>query len=345
MARIGLNGFGRLGRQVLKVAINKCKQKCAEEISRILMINDPNLTTESMAYLLRNDSHYGKFNSEVVDMGSSLMVDGQKIEVTNEQKLDKIPWKNCKVEYVIDTTGQNTNCTKATVLGNDGVKRVITSGCSNVPIFTVGVNHACFELNMKAVSAGTPSLNCVMPLVRVLHDQFQIKEAMVTVLKPLSINEKIYDDAHRTTDRRSSRSSIHSFAPCMSSVTQKIMSRLMPELQDRIELTAIKIPVPCVGAVEITAKLGKETTYEVLKKQFNEASKGYMKGMIRYTEEELVSTDIIGDPHSCVFDAKAGGGVSNSFVKIFAWYDSESGYANRVYDLANYIASRETCSK
>ncbi|XP_074037929.1 glyceraldehyde-3-phosphate dehydrogenase [Leptinotarsa decemlineata] len=344
MVRIGLNGFGRLGKQLLRIAINACKKKCASDVSRILMINDPHLTTESMAYLLKNDSLYGKFKSEVVEMGSSIMVDGQRVEVTSENKIEQIPWKKCNVEYVIDTTGQNANCNKASMFLTEGIKRVIVSGCSNVPIFIVGVNHACFELNMKTVSASTPSLNCVMPLLKVLHENFEIQEAIVTTLEPLNNHDKILDEGYGAISSRSSRSCLNSFFPIVSTSSQKFVDRIMPELEKKTESTAIKIPVPCVGAVEVTAKLGKEAPYELVKHRFNDASQGYLRGMIRYTEEELVSTDIIGDPHSCIFDAKAGIGLTKCLVKIFAWYDCETGFANRVYDLANYIGSRENCS-
>ncbi|CAG9813425.1 unnamed protein product [Phaedon cochleariae] len=345
MAKIGINGFGRLGRQLLKIAIEKCKKKCATDVSRVLMVNDPNVKPDCFGYLLKNDSLYGKSHMEIVEMGSCLMIDSQRVEITSESKIEKIPWQKCKVDYVIDTTGQNQNCNKASAFLTEGIKKVIVTGCSNVPIFIVGINHACFDVNMKTVSAASPSLNAVMPVLRVLHENFQIQQAMVTEIQPLTNSDKILDDAYGATSCRSSRSSLTSFSPTQSSSGQEFVNRVMPELEGKTASAAIKIPIPCIGAIDVTAKFGKEAPYEVIKDKFKEASQGYLKNILKYSEENLVSTDIIGDPHSCVFDAKAGVALSKCMVKVFAWYDSEMGFANRIYDLTNYMSSRESCPK
>nr|CAI5849280.1 unnamed protein product [Callosobruchus analis] len=342
MVKIGIQGFGRLGRNLLKLAFRKAQQKGCGDVGTVVMVNDPAINSDCLAYILKHDSFYGPSSIDIVEMGCSIMLDGVRVEITQESKIEKIPWAKNKVEYVIDTTGANSTCQTASKFLTGGVKRVIVTGCSNVPIFIFGVNQCCYELDMKVVSAGTPCMNALMPLLRIIHEHFCIEQAMSRVMRPLTTSDNILDG---TTGLccRGTRAALNAFTPCISFTTPDFVNKIMPELEGKNQSTALRISVPVVGAVSLTVKLGKEATYDVLKCRLKEASETFMKGIVGFTEDHVISTDMIGNTNSCVVDAKAGISIGKCMANVYAWYDSELGFASRIFDLANYMASREGC--
>ncbi|XP_018565854.1 glyceraldehyde-3-phosphate dehydrogenase-like [Anoplophora glabripennis] len=344
MVKIGINGFGRLGRQLLKVVINKYKQKTVADLPRLVMINDAELPTKCVGYLIRNDTYYGKFAGDIVEMDDSISVDGLRIEISREPNPEKIQWSKNGVEYIIDTTGKNTTCNLASKFLRAGVKRVIVTGCSNVPMFIVGVNHACFTKEMKSISAATPSMNCLAVMMKVLHENFEIEEAMATAFHPLNSSDKILDDPG-PSNCRSSRSAIMSFSPTDATTKKEVVDKIMPELEGKTESAAIKIPVACVGGIDLTVKFKKNAPAEMIRCKLKDASDGPMKEVLGYSDEELVSSDLIGNSKSCVIDSKSAVNCSKCTAKIFAWYDAEHAFASRLFDLAKYISSREDCAK
>ncbi|XP_030754236.1 glyceraldehyde-3-phosphate dehydrogenase 2-like [Sitophilus oryzae] len=346
MVNVGINGFGRIGRLLVRIALDQCGKGTAGSDSPVIaIVNDSNLSPQCMGYLFKNDSFYGSFKREIIEMDNCILLNGQRIEAVHESNITKIPWnKGCPVEYIIDTTGRNISCASASQHLRESVKRVIVTGNADIPIFIMGVNHTCYKPDMKTVSVSSPSLNCLAAMLRVVHENFKVEKAMATAILPLTNSDKILDDNGGSVCRES-RSAIVNFLPVGSAAPGRYVSRVMPELEDKVESTAVKIPVPCVGAVDLTAILGKPASYDLVAAKIKEAADCYMKGVIRYSVEDLVSSDIVGDPHSCVFDSKAGLGLGKNAVKLFGWYDAEYAYAHRLYDLLKYVISREVCLK
>ncbi|KAF7265800.1 glyceraldehyde-3-phosphate dehydrogenase-like isoform X2 [Rhynchophorus ferrugineus] len=346
MVKIGINGFGRVGRLLVRIALEQCgKGTAGSDLPIVSIVNDPNLSPQCMGYLFKQDTFYGTFKKDIVELDNCILVDGQRIEAVQETDLTKIPWnKHCPVEYIVDTTGEHTTCRSASMHLRDGIKAAIVTGNSDIPIFIMGVNHTCYKPDMKTVSVSSPSMNCLTAMLRVVHENFKVERAMATAIHPISNSDKILDDITGSVCRES-RSAIINFMPVRSAAPGRYVSRVMPELEGKVESTAVKIPVPCIGAVDLTVMLGKEITYDLVGAKIKEAADCYMKGVIRYSAEDLASSDIIGDPHSCVFDAKAGVGLQKNIVNLFSWYDAEYAFAHRLYDMVKYIASREVCVK
>ncbi|KAL1497673.1 hypothetical protein ABEB36_008595 [Hypothenemus hampei] len=344
MVKIGINGFGRVGRLLLRIAIEKCsKGSVGSEMPVVTIINDSDISPCTMGYLLKHDTIYGPLKKEIVKMDDCIMIEGQRIETTQIQEVRKIPWhKACTIDYVVDTTGMNITCAAASAHLQDKIKGVLVTGCADIPIFCVGVNHTCYKPTIKTASIGTPSLNCLTTMLRVLQENFKIEKATALAIQPLSINDKILDDGTGSTPREG-RSAMTNVIPVNSPASGRFVSRIIPELTDKIESTSIKIPIPCVGAIDLTAELSKETCFEIVGTKLKEASECYMKGILKFTTEELVSSDLIGDSHSCIVDFKAGIGLPKNTIKVFGWYDAEYASAYRLYDMIKYIAAREVC--
>ncbi|XP_050311206.1 uncharacterized protein LOC126746856 [Anthonomus grandis grandis] len=347
MVKIGINGFGRLGRLFLRIALDQCgKGAVGADFPVVTIVNDPNLNSESMAALLQKDTYRGTFKKEVIDMDNCIMIEGNRVEAVKVRDISKVPWhKSCPIDYIVDTTGKNKNCAQASKFLQEKIKCVVVSGLGDIPVFAVGVNHTCYKPAMKIVSVGTPTLNCLAPILRVLHENFTIEKAMATSLHPLKNHNKFLDDSCPSANLREGRSALGNFFPCTSAAPGRYVSRIMPELEGRTDSNAIKVPTVCVGAVDLTAVLCKEVSHEIVTVKLKEAADCYMRNVMKYSTDELVSSDIIGDPHSCVIDSKACMGLAKNVVKIFAWYDAEYAFAHRLYDMVKYIASREICTK
>ncbi|CAH1956752.1 unnamed protein product [Acanthoscelides obtectus] len=306
------------------------------------MVNDPAINPDCLAYAVKHDSFYGKSSIDIVEMGCSLMLNGVRVEITQEPNIEKIPWAKNKVDYIIDTTGQNSNCQNASKFLVGGVKRVIVTGCSSVPIFIFGVNQTCYELDMKVVSAGTPCMNALLPLLKILHEHFSIEQAMSRVIRPVTNSDNILDGTTGLSCR-GTRSILNTFTPIVPFTTPDFVNRIIPELEGKNASTAIRVCAPIVGAVSLTVRLRKEATYDIIKCRLKEASESYMKGIVGFTEESATSSDMIGNTNSCIVDAKSGISIDKRISNVYAWYDSELGFASRIFDLASYMASREGC--
>ncbi|KAJ8943266.1 hypothetical protein NQ318_017284 [Aromia moschata] len=342
MAKIGINGYGRLGRLLLRVAVDKCKGKSAVRSPMVVMINDPHIPKCGSANLIKKDSFQGGCCCDVKELSDGIMIDGLKVEFSREDKVEKIPWTKYGVDYIIDTTWQHTERDSAKKLATPGIKRVMVTGCKNIPMFVFGVNHACFKLDMKLVSAASPSTNCLATMLSVLHEYFGVENALATTLRPFSNYYRLLDDPTRS-NVRDCRASINCMAPTEALSQGHVIGKIMPELDEKTETTTIRVPVTCVGAVSLAVKLKKPAPLDVINLKFKEAAVTYMKGIIRVSEEELVSNDVISDCHSCVMDLKTGKPLSKCAAQLFAWYDAEYAFASRLYDLAQYISSREDC--
>ncbi|CAG9763351.1 unnamed protein product [Ceutorhynchus assimilis] len=345
MVNIGLNGFNRIGRLFLRIAL---KTQCGTEqksvgstLPKVVIVNDPNISPVTMSYLLRHDTFQENFNREIIDMNNCLIIDGQRIEAVQEKDVTKIPWhKACTIEYVVDTTGRNITCNSASQHIQEKIKCVLVTGCADIPIFTMGVNHTCYKPLMKTASVGTPSLNCLTAMLKVLHENFGVERAMATVIHPLSNDDMLLDDNAKSC--RESRSALVNFMPAKCQ-EGRYVARIMPDMEGRVGVSALKVPVACVGGLDLTVCLRKQVAYEILTGKFKEAADCYMRGLLKCSNEELVSSDLIGNAHACIIDVKAGSGLSPCMVKLFAWYDAEYACAQRLYDMVKYIASREVC--
>ncbi|KAJ8923247.1 hypothetical protein NQ315_001803 [Exocentrus adspersus] len=342
MVKIGINGFGRLGRQLLKIALIKSKEKTVADIPKLVMINDANVPTECLNKLIKKDTYHGNFSVVIETSKDGIILDGSKIHIFRETAADKAPWSKIGVDYVIDTTGRNSSCADASKYVTAGVKRIIVTGCSNIPMFVMGVNHACITKEMKSISATSPSMNCLAPILRVLHEFFEIEEAASTAFIPLDNSDNILDDG-TPHGCRAIRSVMGNFYPTSATTKGSFINKIIPELEGKTESSAIKIPVPCVGAIDITVKFRKEAPINILRCKLKEASQSYMQHIMGFTDDDVGSSDIIGNPNSCVVDAKATIAISKCSAKVFAWYDAEYAFANRLYDLAKYLCSREDC--
>ncbi|XP_017779788.1 PREDICTED: glyceraldehyde-3-phosphate dehydrogenase 2-like isoform X2 [Nicrophorus vespilloides] len=341
MVKIGINGFGRIGRLVLKSCIQRnMKKTCVTTpASQVVAVNDPFISPEQMAYLFKYDSTYGIYPGEVTTLGTCLFIDGQRVETWQHRDPKEIEWKKVCADYVVEATGVFTNCDKAALHLDAGAKRVVVTAPSNdAPVLIMGVNHDCFKTDMQIISMSSCTTNCLAPLVKVIHDNFEIVEGLMTTVHAVTASQKTVDGPSKNW--RTGRGSLQNIVPTSTGAAKSI-GKIIPDLNGKLTGMAFRVPVPNVSVLDLTVKLGKEAPYEMIKCKIRQAADGYMKGILGYTEEDVVSSDFIGDTRSCVFDAKAGIPLSRCFVKLVAWYDNEYAYAVRVADLLSYMASRE----
>merc|ERR1711982_163433 len=332
MSKIGINGFGRIGRLVLRSALAKGAQ--------VVAINDPFIPLDYMVYMFKYDSTHGKFKGEVNEDGKFLYVNGNKITVINERDPANIDWASAGAEYVVESTGVFTTTDKASMHMSGGAKKVIISAPSpDAPMFVMGVNHEKYDPGLKVVSNASCTTNCLAPLAKVIHDNYGILEGLMTTVHAVTATQKTVDGPSGK-DWRGGRGAAQNIIPS-STGAAKAVGKVIPELNGKLTGMAFRVPTPDVSVVDLTVRLGKETSYEEICAKIKEAANGPMKGVLEYTEDQVVSTDFVGDTHSSIFDAKAGIMLSSTFVKLVSWYDNEYGYSNRVVDLINYMASKD----
>jgi glyceraldehyde 3-phosphate dehydrogenase len=332
MAKVGINGFGRIGRLVLRAALEKGVD--------VVAVNDPFIPLDYMVYMFKYDSTHGRFKGEVSVDGDHLVIDGKKIAVYGERDPTAIPWASAGAEYVVESTGVFLTKEKAGAHFKGGAKKVIVSAPSpDAPMFVMGVNEDSYEPSMKVVSNASCTTNCLAPLAKVIHDNFGIVEGLMTTVHATTATQKTVDGPSGKA-WRDGRGAAQNIIPA-STGAAKAVGKVIPALNGKLTGMAFRVPTPDVSVVDLTVRLAKDTSYDEICAKIKEMSEGEMKGILGYTDEEVVSTDFLSDTHSSIFDAKAGIQLSPTFVKLISWYDNEYGYSHRVVDLINHMYSKD----
>jgi len=332
MSKIGINGFGRIGRLVLRASVEKGAQ--------VVAVNDPFINVEYMVYLFKYDSTHGRFKGTCEAKDGKLVVNGNPIAVFCERDPKAIPWGKAGAEYVVESTGVFTTIEKASAHLDGGAKKVIISAPSaDAPMFVCGVNLDAYNPSMKVVSNASCTTNCLAPLAKVIHDNFEIVEALMTTVHATTATQKTVDGPSGKL-WRDGRGAAQNIIPA-STGAAKAVGKVIPALNGKLTGMAFRVPTANVSVVDLTCRLGKPASYDAIKQKVKEAANGPLKGILGYTEDEVVSSDFIGDTHSSVFDAQAGIPLTDTFVKLISWYDNEYGYSNRVIDLIKYMQTKD----
>jgi len=328
--KVGINGFGRIGRLALRAGIARSDMEFAA-------INDPFIDLDYMVYMLKYDSAHGRFDGEVSSRDGLLIVNGQKIRVTAEREPDKIPWGAMGAEYIVESTGAFTSSDKASKHFTGGAKKVVISApSSDAPTFVMGVNENTYTPDMKIVSNASCTTNCLAPLAKVIHNKFGIEEGLMTTVHAATATQKTVDGPS-AKDWRAGRSVFGNIIPA-STGAAKAVTKVIPALKGKLTGIAMRVPTIDVSVVDLTARLQNSTTYEEICAELKRASEEEMRGIIEYVDEDVVSTDFLGDTHTCIFDARAGVMLNECFFKLIAWYDNEIGYSNKIIDLIAHMS-------
>lgn len=330
--KVGINGFGRIGNLTFQAALEKGDVE-------VVAINDPFITADYMAYMVKYDSVHGRFNGEVKEENGKLIVNGKEIKVYNEMVPKNIPWGAQGVDYVLECSGVFTTLEKAQAHIDAGAKKVIISAPSNdAPMFVMGVNHESYDSSMNIVSNASCTTNCLAPLAKVIHDNFGIKDGLMTTVHATTATQKTVDGASKK-DWRGGRAASANIIPS-STGAAKAVGKVIPELNGKLTGMSFRVPTVDVSVVDLTCNLEKPTSYEEICAAVKKASENELKGIMEYVDEPVVSTDFVGDAHTSIFDATAGIQLTDTFVKLVAWYDNEWGYSSKLVDLAKYISTR-----
>lgn len=333
VVQIGINGFGRIGRLVFRVTTTR-SDAC------VVAINDPFINVDYMAYLLKYDSTHGRFNGTVETKDGLLWVNGNPIHVFGCKDPADIPWGKIHADYVVESTGVFT--TKGSCQGHlkAGARKVIiTAPSEDAPMFVMGVNHEEYNPDLKIVSNASCTTNCLAPLAKVIHDNFGIVEGLMTTVHAVTATQKTVDGPSGK-DWRSGRGAGQNIIPA-STGAAKAVGKVIPALSGKLTGMALRVSNPDVSVVDLTCRLENPASYESIKNVIKKASETTLKGILGYTEDEVVSSDFIGDSRSSIFDAKAGICLNERFVKLISWYDNEYAYSHRVVDLLVYVARRD----
>ncbi len=331
--RIAINGFGRIGRLVLRNALQKGMQ--------VVAVNDL-VPSDNLAYLFKHDTVYGTYPKAVSSEPNALIIDGKKIAVSAEKDPSQLPWKAHQVDYVVESTGRFTHLEDAKKHLAAGAKRVLISapGKDDMPTYVMGVNHQKYDPKKDfCLCNASCTTNCLAPLCKVLLDSFGIEEGLMTTVHSLTASQPTVDGpSHK--DWRGGRAAGHNIIPATTGAA-KAVTLCLPELKGKLTGMAFRVPTIDVSAVDLTVRLSRDTTYEEIENAMDAAAKTHLKGILATTDEQLVSSDFIGSHYSCIFDKLAGIALNRRFYKLIAWYDNEMGYAQRVVDLLEYMASKE----
>lgn len=329
--KIGINGFGRIGRLVLRAC-------CARTDVKVVGINDPFIDVDYMAYMLKYDSTHGHFDGDIQVIDGKLVVNGNAITIFAEKDPANINWKSCGAKYIAEATGVFTTTEAAKVhIKNGGAKKVvITAPSKDAPMFVCGVNLDKYERRMKVVSNASCTTNCLAPLAKVLNDNFGIVEGLMTTVHATTATQKTVDGPSKK-DWRGGRGAGANIIPS-STGAAKAVGKVIPELNGKLTGMSFRVPTSDVSVVDLTVRLSRETTYEEVKAAMLYASETYLKGILGYTEDPVVSTDFVGDPRTSIFDATAGIALNGNFMKLVSWYDNEWGYSNKVVDLIVHMS-------
>lgn len=333
MISIGINGFGRIGRLVFRNAVDHGDVK-------VVAINDPFIDLEYMAYMLKYDSTHGRFNGEVKTEGGNLVVNGQAIKVFAEKDPANIKWGESGAHYVVESTGVFTTTEKASAHLKGGAKKVVISAPSaDAPMYVCGVNLDSYDPSHQIVSNASCTTNCLAPLAKVMHDKWGIAEALMSTVHATTATQKTVDGPS-AKDWRGGRAASTNIIPS-STGAAKAVGKVIPSLNGKITGMSFRIPTTDVSVVDLTARLEKGASYDEIKAEMKRASEQELKGILDYTDEAVVSTDMLGHPASSIFDAAAGIALSPTFVKVVSWYDNEWGYSRRCLDLIAYMAKKD----
>ena len=326
--KIGINGFGRIGRMVFRLAIQ-------QDNTEIVGVNDL-LDINHLAYLLKYDSVHGNFNGSISVESDHLIVNGKKIKITAERDPSKINWGEMNIDVVAECTGIFTSIEKANLHIEGGAKKVVISAPSpDAPMFVMGVNHKNIKQDHKIVSNASCTTNCLAPIAKVLNDRYKISEGLMTTVHAATATQFVVDGPSKK-DFRAGRSSLVNIIPA-STGAAKAVTKVIPELEGKLTGMAFRVPTANVSVVDLTVKLEKETSYEQIKQSMLDASKNELNGILGYTDDLVASQDFIGDSRTSIFDSLAGMELNKSFFKIISWYDNECGYSSKLIDLARHI--------
>ncbi|KAG6392848.1 hypothetical protein SASPL_147076 [Salvia splendens] len=331
--KIGINGFGRIGRLVARVAL------LSDDVE-LVAVNDPFITTDYMTYMFKYDSVHGPWkNHELKVKDSTTLLFGDRpVTVFGMRNPEEIPWGQAGADYVVESTGVFTDTNKASAHLKGGAKKVIISAPSaDAPMFVVGVNEKDYKKDINIVSNASCTTNCLAPLAKVINDKFGIVEGLMTTVHSMTATQKTVDGPSMK-DWRGGRAASFNIIPS-STGAAKAVGKVLPALNGKLTGMAFRVPTVDVSVVDLTARLEKAASYDEIKAVIKQESEGNMKGILGYTEDDVVSTDFIGDSRSSIFDAKAGIALNGNFVKVVSWYDNEWGYSNRVVDLIRHMAS------
>ena len=330
--KIGINGFGRIGRLAFRAAIKR-------DDVEIVGVNDPFMNLEYMVYMLRYDSTHGKFPGTVECDETSLIVNGKKIPVFTEMEVKNIPWASVGAEIILECTGKHHDKPSCQGHIEAGAKHVIMGAPSkdDSPMFVMGVNNHKYTPDMQFVSNASCTTNCLSPIAKVLNDNWGIKEGLMTTVHSVTPTQKLLDGASMK-DWRGGRAATGNIIPS-STGAAKAVGKVIPELNGKLTGMAMRVPTLDVSVVDLTVVLEKPATYAEICAAMKAASEGELKGVLGYTDEAVVSSDFIGDSRTSIFDADAGIALNDNFVKVVSWYDNECGYATKMVELACYMNS------
>jgi glyceraldehyde 3-phosphate dehydrogenase len=329
--KIGINGFGRIGRMVFKAALEN------EYDVEIVAINDPFIDPDYMVYMAKYDTVHGRFPGELSSELGKLIVNGKAISIYNEMEPSKIPWGKSGADYIVESTGVFTTTEKASAHLQGGAKKVVISApSSDAPMFVCGVNLDAYKKDMTVVSNASCTTNCLAPLAKVIHEEFGIIEGLMSTIHSVTGTQKVVDSPSKK-DWRGGRAACYNIIPS-STGAAKAVGKVVPALAGKLTGMSFRVPTADVSVVDLTCRLEKATDYDTIKAAVKKAAEGSMKGILGYTEDAVVSTDFIHCRETSVFDAGAGIMLNEHFVKLVSWYDNEWGYSNKVLDLILHMA-------
>ena len=335
-AKMGINGFGRIGRLVFRAAM-------ANPNVTVVAVNDPFMDLEYMVYMLKYDSVHGMYPGTVEKGEGCLIVDGKTVTIFAEKDPASIPWGKAGADYVCESTGVFCDKPKAGLHLGGGCKKVIISAPpkDDVPMFVCGVNHTEYKSDLQVVSNASCTTNCLAPLAKVVNDKFGIVEGLMTTVHAMTATQLTVDGPSRGgKDWRGGRCASQNIIPSATGAA-KAVGKVIPSLNGKLTGMAFRVPTPDVSVVDLTCKIEKEASYDEIVAAIKEASETTMKGVLSWTDDEVVSTDFIGNKFSSIFDIKAGIALNKSFVKLVSWYDNEWGYSNRLVDLCVHMAKTD----
>ena len=329
--KVGINGFGRIGRLVFRAAMENGKVD-------VVGVNDPFIDLDYMEYMLKYDTVHGQFKGTIDKKDGKLIVNGKEITIFGEMDPVNIPWKSCGAEYIVESTGVFTTIEGASKHIQAGAKKVVISAPSaDAPMFVMGVNNTKYTKDMNIVSNASCTTNCLAPLAKVIHENFGIIEGLMTTVHSTTATQKTVDGPSRK-DWRGGRGAAFNIIPS-STGAAKAVGKVIPELNGKLTGMSFRVPTADVSVVDLTCRLEKAATYDDIKAAIKKSSENELAGILGYTEDCVVSSDFIHDSRTSIFDAKAGISLNDNFVKLVSWYDNEWGYSNKVVDLISYIAS------
>jgi len=332
VVKVGINGFGRIGRLVLRASLKH--PEC-----QVVAINEPFMDLEYMIYMFKYDSTHGRFQGEVHGHEGKLVVNGHAMAIFAEKDPSSIPWGKNDVDVVVESTGIFLTIDKCQAHLKGGAKKVVVTAPSpDAPMFVMGVNEETYDPSISIFSNASCTTNCLAPLAKVIHQNFGIVEGLMTTVHSITATQKTVDGPSGK-DWRAGRGAGQNIIPATTGAA-KAVGKVIPSLDGKLTGMSFRVPTADVSVVDLTVRLEKPATYKQICETIKAASEGAQKGIIGYTEDEVVSTDFLGDTHSSIFDAKAGISLNNNFVKLISWYDNELGYSHRVVDLLVFVAHK-----